>query len=419
MNHWSRMKADGMEFCQEELPPTKLAQSVKDKLGLSYDKCKKLEYCGATMTTRHYLWEFGLASWRKKYDYDIQYLQRRFPSANVKNLVCSLVSHWNFETSNKKLPRKYIEGRDIPQLYLYLSSKAKVDVGSATESSVEPRDFHERSTLDLAYADEASNFKSDSSTLRTRYLSPKHMDKPVSSTSNLSWETVTLDIQHMDHTESRLAALPFVFICRSVSIMPGEIRVDIIKEELQKQGVDTDEFSLRLQGSQEDFSWELRDLCLVLTIWRRNRSEYELDVPLLLVPRILPDINVSTSREENVLLRSINHFLTDMDKPTYGVETKAQQLAEDDHATSPQFQTPDSETILVSIEDQVPGRNKRSRGESSSREQSDDQRSCTTRSESMDIDNDNDDDDDQSTIFHTHPRSFKSLRRGRSGAQRW
>lgn len=83
-NHWKRMKEYGMKLCQEELPPQKLSVKVKQKTGLPNDEYKKLEYDDGVKATRDYVWEFLSVPWRKQFDYDIQYLQKRYPDASVK-----------------------------------------------------------------------------------------------------------------------------------------------------------------------------------------------------------------------------------------------------------------------------------------------------------------------------------------------
>lgn len=94
-----------------------------------------------------------------------------------------------------------------------------------------------------------------------------------------------LDIQHDDQTKGALNLLPFSFICGSQPCHPGNIQIGTIKKELQEQNVTAEDYILRLKGSAETLSWDLRSMCLALTIWHRKRSDSELDVPFLLISR--------------------------------------------------------------------------------------------------------------------------------------
>lgn len=85
----------GVEFCAAELPPKQLDADLKS------DAC------------RDYMWEYGLSEWKDMSDYDIRYLNARYPDINIKDIVCGLFLQCNGEDNTNKMPRKYAEGRNF------------------------------------------------------------------------------------------------------------------------------------------------------------------------------------------------------------------------------------------------------------------------------------------------------------------
>lgn len=128
--HWSRMKDSAIQLCQQELPPKKLPEKAKEKLGLTEEDCKKIQYSGNAQMTKNYVWEYLTVPWRKKYDYDMRYLQKRYPDTPVKDIICSWFSRLNSQDNFKDLARQYPEGRDIHRLYKELASKEQIEGGS-------------------------------------------------------------------------------------------------------------------------------------------------------------------------------------------------------------------------------------------------------------------------------------------------
>lgn len=201
------------------------------------------------------------------------------------------------------------------------------------ELTVEPRNPDETSgssrTASIAPKDPTPRF----SVNRRRDLPARHVDQTIRRNGVVEWDTVTLDIQYADCTEDLLEPIPFLFICRSMECIPGNIRIDLIEAELQKQEVITDDYFLRLKGSSQVFDWNLKDMCMALTIWRRSRSGNAFDVSLLLVPRGLPDIDVDVDLEENVTSNRRETLTINTDEPSRRNGYGAIRLTEDDRAT--------------------------------------------------------------------------------------
>lgn len=118
--HWARMKADAVEICLAELPPLQIPVLTKHRLGLTADQFEDLKYRRDIQEIKDFVWEFALQPWRERYDYDIQYLQKRYPDQDVKELMCECVARWNEQCGNSG--RQFAEGRNLKQLYLELST---------------------------------------------------------------------------------------------------------------------------------------------------------------------------------------------------------------------------------------------------------------------------------------------------------
>lgn len=206
------------------------------------------------------------------------------------------------------LDRKHEDGRDLSQLYLELSSKRKAKREDATQPSkplVEPR--IQDNFLVTSHPD--SNVTNQPAAQlevgQSCDISAKPTKEAIRTNNVVNWETVMLDIQHLDPNKVKLEPISFLLVCRLAACIPSNVDMEIIKEELRKQGVETDEYLLRLKGTSKGVGWNPRDMCTALAIWRRNRLTDEFDVPLLLFPRSASNTGVVSDRQKTVVSNSL------------------------------------------------------------------------------------------------------------------
>lgn len=83
-SHWSSMKEFGIGLCQRDLPPKKLSFKAKRRIGVTNEDCKKLQHDEDSETTKDYIYEVLSARWRKKFEYDMQYVQKRYPDVSLR-----------------------------------------------------------------------------------------------------------------------------------------------------------------------------------------------------------------------------------------------------------------------------------------------------------------------------------------------
>lgn len=296
--HWLRMKAHGLYVCQQELPPTSLPKNARKKHESDEEAIRKLQYNSATDVAKSFLWEFALTSWREAFDYDIQYLQKRYPDCYAKGVICGMFAKWNSGPDFKWLSRKHAKGRDLYQLYYHLSSERDAHEELTIREPAgpqEPQGTHnaiEDHTKDAATA--------HSVMLEHQIARPKDTGETTMNNGDVYWAHVILDIQHLDQMKAKLNRLAFTFICGPHPCVPSNIQMDIIKEKLRVQGVNADHFDFQLKGFADRLSWELSDMCVALTLWCRTRSELDFDVPLLLVPRESQLSNTQNIQEETL-----------------------------------------------------------------------------------------------------------------------
>lgn len=359
--HWSRMKADAVKICLEEFPPNCLAESVKQKLALEKGQIKRLQFRGAQAMVKEYVWKIALQQWRKKFDYDVQYFQKRYPHESVKDIICNLIVRWNGEAGENKT-RKFAEGRDLERLFCDLGQQAAKKRNTIDQSphQQEPRPSHESRVQPLATNVNSTTKPSSVSSFNQEYLP---LRKPRSETTrgnaNFDWAHVLLDITHLDQTKPKPKHLAFTFICGSNSCAPGNIQMELIKKALRTQNLSADDFSLRLKGSQEELSWELSDLCVALTLWCRNRSHNELNVPLQLVPRDDRDTDVEMHQDESILSRRTQHLEPVERAISWHSESEfTQSIKSESRAPSP-LQHDNFTIVESSISDQLRRPNKR------------------------------------------------------------
>lgn len=114
--------------------------------------------------------------------------------------------------------------------------------------------------------------------------------------------------------------------------------MDIVKNDLRIQNVHTDDFILRLRGSQKDFGWELRDMCLALTMWCRSRADDEFDAPLLLVPRDAQSSVIQNRAAESAPIDIMDTLPSIKVESSTNMEIHASQVVKDDSVASSPYE---------------------------------------------------------------------------------
>lgn len=203
----------------------------------------------------------------------------------------------------------------MSQLYLELSSKRTMRRGDHIQASKPWVVSRSQDKLPIASHTEpnaTSRPAAQLGTERSQDVFRKPADEAARTNNALDWETIMLDIQYQDSTKVNLESIPFLLVCRSMARIPSNVEMNAVKEELQKQGVVAEAFLLRLKGTSKDVGWNLRDMCTMLTIWRRNRSENEFDVPLQLVPCSSANTEHVADQEEIIVSDPVrSRMLTD------------------------------------------------------------------------------------------------------------